>query len=1683
MDVRVLGPIRVIGPAGDAVLGAKERTVLALLATRVGQVVGYEELIDSLWPDDPPRTARRTLQAYVARLRGSLEAITSGAPAVGSEDHGYRLALSPDQIDAHRFAQMAALGRRALDEGRPASAEATLGEALALWHGPPFSGVDAPFAIAEQRRLEEIRSSAHEDLLAARIALGRDLAATAAELEAGVSRDPLREHAWALLARAYAALGDQARALGAVERARTALAEELGVDPGPELQSLHARVLAQDPTLLAGPVGTGLPAGLTLGTAGLIGRHRELETLQDLWRRARDGAGVRVLLTGPPGVGRWRLACALAGWVHDSGGRVVLDAEPAPAPALRVADIRTGTVVLPEPRAGELQLVVTDGPVRTGLPDSPLTIEVHPLTVTEVRELLAGYTPADVHPDVLDDAALQVLSTAGSSIDRVHEESLQWARDLLSGRVARAAGRSAAAGEHLDSERAALARDVLLLQQLQVQNLAEPGECPWPGLANYTARDAARFAGRDRLTAQLLSRLSSGRTLLLVGPSGSGKTSLLHAGLLASLAAGALPGSEAWRQIVMRPGARPMERLLAALVDQDGGSGTDPAEAHGGSRTAASGRTLLVVDQLEECWTTCTDTQERDAFLRAISELARRAHAPVTLVAAVRADHAGSIAGHADLAEELAGRVVFIGPMSEPDLRRAIEIPAARAGLALDDGLADALVEETLRQPGGLPLLSAALSDLWAHRAGQRLLLAQYLASGGVGAAIARMAEQALGSLDDQHQHAARTLFGRLAGPGEGEHVTRRRMPLSELEALSDHRVRECVEPLARARLLTVSDGEVEVAHEALFRSWPRLRDWLAEDAAARDLLRRIGHAAAEWDAEGREPAGLWAGARLGTAADLLAARPEDFTSLEREFVAESVAAVDAHTEEALAQARVARRRNRRLRGLLGAMAATLVVALVAGSVAAGASREARARSVTATAQRLAATALTEPNLALRMLTAVESVRTEESPQTRGALLSVLEGSSAALGRLGASSGVVDVDVAPGGTTGFVATAFEEVLAVDLASGGSRLLWRKPNAEFSAIRVSPDERHVALTALVDGALRTLVIDTGTGKQVWEVPFMAAHEAGFAFTAPDELALAGRTALVLFRIGQAQPLARIPWPDMAALQKARMLRVDDHRVLLLRGSAGAPARLVDVRTGVVTLLRRVWSAAAVSPDGRLLVTQRSFPGDIEVLDLDEPGTPTRETIPYRDLLTSAVFLPGADGGIALGGAQGGVVVVRTGGAVRQQPLGEHSGPVTGLAVTPDGFTLWSTGADGDLLAWDLSNSRGLRRIRGNGAPGLRGTPSADGGLAAVWAPQANGATRSAEASGSVFAMDLGRGSLLTGPLPAEQASACDAGLSPDGRTLLALTMESPARDAYTRATEASTLEIYDLPSGRPRTAVPLPHAACAVTVTPDSTTALVNGVGGVTAVDLATGSAVRTVDLPSMYLRHAPISVSPDGRWVAVARSDRVVVLSLADLADVASWAVGRTDSVADFAWVQDAATLVQAGAAGQLSFRSIPGGQQLPGAEVASSVAVVDLAASADGHQLASLAASGDLTLWDPTQRRVVGTPLAAPADIGSVLYTPELRDGGFSALADEGRLGWVRFGSDASGGFVEVFYAAGARAVRYPLDTDDLITRACALAGREPTAQEWLAMHPGNPQRPTCGSTSPRLLMEPALG
>ena len=236
------------------------------------------------------------------------------------------------------------------------------------------------------------------------------------------------------------------------------------------------------------------------------------------------------------------------------------------------------------------------------------------------------------------------------------------------------------------------------------------------------------------------------------------------------------------------------------------------------------------------------------------------------VLVAVRADFYGRCAVYPELSRLLGANHVLVGPMRRDELRRAIELPARRAGLTVDSDVVDVLIADVEGEAGGLPLLSTALLELWQRRDGRRLRMSAHEHTGGVQGAIARLAENAYARLDPAQRDTARRILLRLADHGDGELAVRRRVELAELEVAHDERVSEVLAVLAGDRLVTIGEGEVEIAHEALLREWPRLRRWLEQDTDGRRLHQHLRAAARDWDAGGRDPGELYRGARLAAA-------------------------------------------------------------------------------------------------------------------------------------------------------------------------------------------------------------------------------------------------------------------------------------------------------------------------------------------------------------------------------------------------------------------------------------------------------------------------------------------------------------------------------------------------------------------------------------------------------------------------------------------------------------------------------------------------------------------------------------------------------------------------------------------------------------------------------------------------
>jgi class 3 adenylate cyclase/DNA-binding winged helix-turn-helix (wHTH) protein len=252
MDFRILGPLEVLDEGRRVALGGdKQRALLGLLLVNAGETLSTDRLIDELWGERPPATAAKTVQVHISRLRKALAAgAGNGSEAlVVTREHGYQLEIDPERLDSHRFERLLAEGRNELAANRPDRAAPALEEALTLWRGQALSDLAyEAFAQAEIARLEDLRAAAIEQLIEAKLALGRHLEVIG-ELEALIAEYPYRERLRAQLMIALYRSERQADALQAYQDTRRVLTEELGIEPGERLRELERAILAQDPAL------------------------------------------------------------------------------------------------------------------------------------------------------------------------------------------------------------------------------------------------------------------------------------------------------------------------------------------------------------------------------------------------------------------------------------------------------------------------------------------------------------------------------------------------------------------------------------------------------------------------------------------------------------------------------------------------------------------------------------------------------------------------------------------------------------------------------------------------------------------------------------------------------------------------------------------------------------------------------------------------------------------------------------------------------------------------------------------------------------------------------------------------------------------------------------------------------------------------------------------------------------------------------------------------------------------------------------------------------------------------------------------------------------------------------------------------------------------------------------------
>ena len=1204
--------------------------------------------------------------------------------------------------------------------------------------------------------------------------------------------------------------------------------------------------------------------------------------------------------------------------------------------------------------------------------------------------------------------------------------------------------------------------------------------CPYKGLARFESADAGFFFGRERSVAEAIARIVSGHFLALVGPSGSGKSSLMRAGILHALESGALPGSAAWTYSLIRPGQHPLGALSGALLGSDGDRSPERIR-RAMVDVGGKDRSVLAIDQFEEVFTLCTDAAERGTFLDLIADAALASDGSVTVLLAIRADYYGRCAEHRALASLLENSQTLVGPMTNDELKRAIELPAERASLEVDPELTNALVGDVVGRAGGLPLLSTALLELWTRRRGRSLVLDEYLRSGGVEGAVGRLAEDAFTHLDGKGRAAARRILMRLAEWGEGGEIVGRRTSLDEFDLGHDEDISRAMDALVAARLISAAEGSVEVAHEALLREWPRLREWFEADAEGRRIHRRITDSARSWAEEGRDEAGLLRGARLGAAlewTDMHAAEPNE---LEREFLGRSRTASEGEVART-------RRTNRLLRGLLAGVALLLASSLVVGSLAIAQRNDAREVAAVADARRLASRSLVEEDAGLALVLAREAVHIYDSPETRSALFSTLIRTPAIVGRMYASGGPSPfgdqeqwIEISPDGDTIAIGDSGPSVAffdadertmlgAIPIESGTTRATFSPDGETLTMVTPANDTLSSEIVAVDIPSLTERARAESRGLAIDAIEYMD----GGTTVLSAEL-FADGAFLIPRDPGTLEPSGpRIRAHD---LRVAGMATSSDGRWLVTTSVDSDDATGIPPGSGETTL----WDAGSLRPIRSFEESADDSPLDAASTDvaLSPDGSvaalidnrfraiPEEGSIAFLDLRSGAVR-QGQGGHQGAGGTQwettgvaftpDGRSVVTTGNdshaliwdvrsaAVRESLFAGADQQIRGPALSADGTTLYTTDRTREVILWDLIGARGLARPFDAGE-GCAGWPyfaiTRDGRRLAVMQCRDPG-----RSNGSVELIDT---SDLTSIREIQYPGSVPQGVafSPDGRML--------AVGSWTWDGNRGHVRLWDPESGRP-VGPDLPGISSGVAVwtlefSPDGST-LAGGAqvgddqtGRIQFWDVITRTPLEaTLDLPTPV---NDLTSTPDG-------SSLVAVTAIAEGGDIVYWdwasgSVRETIHADDLGvWSSDISNdgriLATGGQGSSVRLWDVASGDAvgLPLSGLEGFAAVVDV--SSDGRTVLAASTIGEVLMWDASS----GTILASFPGVELGTYAA-------AAFSPDGRS--VIIVSDVGSGWV------------WDVEPSSWADRACDISGRSLTRAEWHHFLPTLPYHATCGS------------
>jgi WD40 repeat protein/serine/threonine protein kinase len=816
-------------------------------------------------------------------------------------------------------------------------------------------------------------------------------------------------------------------------------------------------------------------------------------------------------------------------------------------------------------------------------------------------------------------------------------------------------------------------------------HLPEP-ENPYKGLRAFQPADAQTFFGREKLTQKLLHRLQEQveyqRFLPVVGPSGSGKSSVVRAGLIPALWRGDIAGSENWYVIDMIPGTNPIDELEVALFQ----IATDKSmnlraqlerDKRGLLRVANmilpddKSELLVIIDQFEEVFTLMQNEDERLHFLGLLIEAVTDKRSRVRVIVTLRADYYDRPLQYPEFGELIRSRVETVLPLSADELERAISEPAHREGVTFEDGLVSRIVSDVHYQPGALPLLQYALTELFERRDGRKLTFEAYQAIGGTGGALANRADEIYLEADDTGREHIRQMFLRLVTLGEGAEDTRRRVRRSELLqiTLDSEQMDEIIDLYATSRLLSLDNDPatrqptIEVAHEAILREWDRLRQWLNESREDIRQQRLVAQAAEAWTVNQRDKSYLLTGTRLEQVEKWRDISQLALTPLENEYIQTSVhvakAQEIAETERQKHEKKLERRSIIFLRTLVAVLTVAVLGAFGLTTVAVKNANKAHNNFITAERVRLAAQARvlldSGESTELVALLALRSLSLDYSPEADQALLQAYSSgfpifSYQHTAIISSNSGIISND---GSNHFLVGTNDNKILMWNLQTGQMDRVFSGHREWVIAVALTSDGQRM-VSSSGDGTVRVWDIAS------WETLFALPNHGGPVWTVvltPDEHTIITGDINGVVRLWDYETQALLSeFQAHNTYISDMMLTRNGQRILT--SSCDNTVRLWDLATETEIMRYQGHEGCvrtfSLTPDGNFLVTG-SYDNTARLWDV-ETG---QELMQYRG----------------------------------------HADSVESVDVSPDGRYLITGSWDRSARLWDITTGETLRIFRG------------------------------------------------------------------------------------------------------------------------------------------------------------------------------------------------------------------------------------------------------------------------------------------------------------------------------------------------------------------------------------------------